>query len=117
MATARARLNQTLAGARPEDLEAQASVLLKAEAALRQAQTEYDKVAWADNKGETPQALALQQATLDYEAAKAQYERLKNGATPEEIAVARAGVAKQRRRWQTPRRVQRLRRSQWLRRR
>jgi HlyD family secretion protein len=91
--TARARLNQTTAAARSEDLDAQASVLLKAEAALRLAQTEYDKVSWADNKGETPQALALQQATLDYEAAKAQYDRLKNGATEEEIAIARAGVA------------------------
>lgn len=93
VATARARLNQAQAAARPEDLQAQASVLLKAEAALRLAQTEYDKVSWADNRGETPQALALEQATLDYEAAKAQYERLKNGATEEEIAVARAGVA------------------------
>jgi HlyD family secretion protein len=91
--TARARLNQTKAAARPEDLDAQASALLKAEAAVRQAQTEYDKISWADNKGETPQALALQQATLDYQAAKAQYDRLKNGATEEEIAMARAGVA------------------------
>jgi HlyD family secretion protein len=91
--TARARLSQTLAGARPEELDAQAAVVLKAEAALRLAQAEYDKIAWADNKGETPQALELQRATLDYQAAKAQYERLKNGPTAEEIAVARAGVA------------------------
>ena len=93
VATARARLDQAMAAARPEDLQAQAAVMLKAEAALRRAQTEYDKVAWADNRGETPQALALEQATLDYEAAKAQYERLKNGATEEEIAIARAGLA------------------------
>lgn len=91
--TARARLNQILAGARPEDIEAQAAVMLKAEAALRRAQAEYDKIAWADNRGESPQALALEQATLDYQAAKAQYERLKRGPTPEEIAIARAGVA------------------------
>ena len=91
--TARARLNQILAGARPEDIEAQAAIMLKAEAALRRAQAEYDKVAWADNKGASPQALALEQATLDYQAAKAQYERLKRGPTPEEVAIARAGVA------------------------
>ncbi len=91
--TARARLSQVLAGARPEDIEAQAAVMLKAEAALRQAQAEYDKIAWADNKGASPQALALEQATLDYQAAKAQYERLKRGPTPEEISIARAGVA------------------------
>jgi HlyD family secretion protein len=93
VATARARLAQTQAGARPEDLDAQAAVVLKTEAALRQAQAEYDKVKWADNKGESPQALALEQATLDFQSAKAQYERLKNGPTAEEVAVASAGVA------------------------
>jgi len=91
--TARARLRQVTAGARPEDIDASAAALLKAEAAVRRAQTEYDKVAWADNKGETPQALALQQATLDYEAVKAQHNRLLNGARPEDVEVARAALA------------------------
>jgi HlyD family secretion protein len=91
--TAQAQLNQLLAGARPEDIEAASTTLLKAGAALRQAQAEYDKIAWAGQVGMTPQALALEQATLDYQAAKAQYDRLKNGPTAEEIAVARAGVA------------------------
>ncbi len=91
--TAQAQLNQLLAGARPEDVQAAAANLLKAEAAVRQAQAAYDEIAWAGEVGETPQALALEQATLDYEAAKAQYERLVNGPTAEEIAVARAGVA------------------------
>jgi len=91
--TAQAQLNQLLAGARPEDIEAASTTLLKAGAALRLAQAEYDKIAWAGGVGQTPQALALEQATLDYQAAKAQYDRLKNGPTAEEIAVARAGVA------------------------
>jgi len=91
--TAQAHLNQLLAGARPEDIQAAAANMLKAEAALRQAQAAYDEIAWAGEVGETPQALALEQATLDYEAAKAQYERLVNGPTAEEIAVARAGLA------------------------
>ena len=91
--TAQARLTQLVAGARPEDVEAASTTLLKSAASLRLAQTEYDKIAWAGNVGETPQALALEQATLDYQAAKTQYNRLKNGPTAEEIAVARAGVA------------------------
>jgi HlyD family secretion protein len=91
--TAKARLNQVAAAARPEDIESAASSLLKAEAALRQAQTEYDKVAWADEIGESPQAVALEQATLDYQAAEASYERVLNGATQEEIDIAQAQVA------------------------
>jgi HlyD family secretion protein len=91
--TAQARLNQLLAGARPEDVEAAAADVLTAQAAQRQAQAEYDKIAWAGEVGETAQAVALEQATLAYQAAQARYNRLVNGATAEEIAVARAGVA------------------------
>jgi multidrug resistance efflux pump len=91
--TAQAKLAQLVAGARPEDVEAVSTSLLKSAAALRLAQAEYDKIAWAGDVGQTQQALALEQATLDYQAAKAQYDRLKNGPTAQEIAVARAGVA------------------------
>jgi HlyD family secretion protein len=90
--TAQARLNQLMAGARPEDIQSAAANLLKVQAALRQAQAAYDEIAWAGDVGDKPQAIALEQATLDYEAAKAQYERLVNGPTAEEIAVARAGI-------------------------
>jgi HlyD family secretion protein len=90
--TAQARLNQLVAGARPEDIQSTAANLLKVQAALRQAQAAYDEIAWAGDVGDKPQAIALEQATLDYEAAQAQYERLVNGPTAEEIAVARAGI-------------------------
>ncbi len=90
--TAQARLAQLLAAARPEDIQAAASDLLSAQAALRRAQTEYDKIAWAGDVGETLEAIALEQATLSFEAAQARYDKLLNGATAEEIAVARAGV-------------------------
>ena len=98
---AQAELAELLAGARSEDVEAEAASVLKAESVLRQAQTEYDKVAWAGDVGETPQALALEAATLDYTVAKANYEALVQGARPEEVqgaqaavAAARAGLAK-----------------------
>jgi HlyD family secretion protein len=90
---AKAQLALLLVGARPEEVEAAAATLLKAEAALRQAQTEYDKVAWAGDVGSTPQALALQSATLDHEVAKANYEALLQGARPAEVEAARAQVA------------------------
>jgi HlyD family secretion protein len=90
--TALARLNQVRASARPEDVDAAAAEMLTAQASLRQAQAAYDEVAWAGDVGETPQAIALEQATLAYQAAKARYERVLNGATTEEAAVALAGV-------------------------
>jgi len=88
-----AELKQLLAGARPEELEAAAATLLKAEAAVRQAQAEYDKIGWAGDVSSTPQALALETATLDYNAVKANYEALLNGARPEEIEAGQAAVA------------------------
>jgi HlyD family secretion protein len=50
------------------------AALAQAEAALRLAQSEYDKIAWAGQVGMMPQALQLEQATIGYEAAKAAYE-------------------------------------------
>jgi HlyD family secretion protein len=89
---AEAELGKLLVGARPEDIEAASADVLTAQASLRQAQAAYDRIAWAADVGETPEAIALERATLAYQAARANYERLLNGATAEEIAVAQAGV-------------------------
>ena len=48
--------------------------MARAEAALRLAQSEYDKIAWAGQAAMTPQALQLEQATIAYQAAKAAYD-------------------------------------------
>lgn len=50
-----------------------AAELARTEAALKAAQAEYDKIAWAGDVGEKPQAVALQQATINYENALADY--------------------------------------------
>jgi HlyD family secretion protein len=89
---AQAQLNELLAGARPEDIQAAAADVLTAQAAQRQAQAEYDKIAWAGDVGERPEAVALEQATLAYQAAQARYDRVANGPTAQEIAVAQAAV-------------------------
>jgi len=47
--------------------------LARAEAALKAAQTEYDKIAWAGDVGTTREAQALQEATIGYENALAAY--------------------------------------------
>ena len=70
--------------------ETAAAMMLKAEAALRLAQAEYDKIAWAGDVGSTPEALALESATLDYDVARANYEAVLDGARPEEVEAAQA---------------------------
>lgn len=50
-----------------------AAELARTQAALRAAQAEYDKIAWAGDVGDTPQAIALEQATIAYENALARY--------------------------------------------
>jgi HlyD family secretion protein len=88
--TARASLAQVLAGSRDEDIQSAASRLLQTEAEVREAQADYDENVYGDLDRLGPFGLALERATLNYEAAKADYDKLVNGATDEEIGVARA---------------------------
>jgi len=87
---ARANLAKVLAGTRDEDIQAVASRLLQTEAQVREAQADYDANVYGDPDRLGPFGLALEQATLSYEAAKAEYDKAVNGATQEDIAIARA---------------------------
>lgn len=87
---ARANLTKVLAGSRDEDIQAAASRMMQAEAEVRLKQADYDKFVYGDPQVAEPYGVALQRATLDYEAAQAEYNKLVNGATDEETAVARA---------------------------
>lgn len=57
----------------PERTKAEAE-LARARIAVQQAQAEYDKIAYADDVGQSDQAADLQQATLALEQAQADYE-------------------------------------------
>jgi len=78
---AAARSSLALARAQLADVEyidnnertSAAAALANAQAALRRAQSEYDKVAWAGNVGQLPQGLQLEQATTAYEQSLAAY--------------------------------------------
>lgn len=48
--------------------------LAEAANALKPAQSAYDKIAYGDGSGASPEAIALQQATINYERAKAAYD-------------------------------------------
>lgn len=92
-AKSQADLDLLLTGPSSQDIEVAAANVLKADAALRLVQAEYDKIAWADDVGESPQALALEQATLDYQMAQADYQGVLNGARDQEIEAARQVLA------------------------
>jgi HlyD family secretion protein len=89
-----ARYQQVEDGASPEELTAALATLRKAEVALQQAQAAYDRISWLEDVVEMPQTLALQQATLDYEAARAQYDGLKRVPTQAELREAQAQVSR-----------------------
>ena len=71
--------------------QAQAS-LANAEAALRQAQAAYDRVAGSPDIGMRRESLELQQATNNYESAKAAYELATRGATNDQLKQAQASI-------------------------
>ncbi len=86
---AQAELDRAQAGAAPSERAAAQARLDKVRAAVRLAQAEYDRIGGATN---TPQALALEQATLDLEIAQAEYDLLIAGPRPSDLAPLRAGV-------------------------
>ena len=92
VAQAQAQLNKVLAGTRDEDLQAASAQMLQAEADVQIAQANYDKNVFGDPQVAEPYGIALQKATLAYDAAKADYDKLVNGATSQDIAIARSGV-------------------------
>jgi multidrug resistance efflux pump len=92
VAIAQAQYNELASRPSPaERIEAQRRIDL-ARLALEQAQRSYDEVRGDPHIAALPQALALQQATTDYEAAKAAYQVATQGATREQLAVAAAQI-------------------------
>lgn len=90
---AQAQYNELASHPTPaERLAAQKQIDL-AGAALQQAQSAYDAIRGDPHAAAMPQALALQQATIAYEAAKATNETTLAGATRQQLAVAQAQIA------------------------
>ncbi len=95
---ARAQLNDVTTISDDERTRASAG-LATAQAALKAAQSDYDKIAWAGDVGTTPQGQALQNATIAYQNALANYNLsvhpsdssvapLKNSLAQAELALA-----------------------------
>jgi HlyD family secretion protein len=89
-----ARYDRVSSGASQEEIIAAQAAVERAEVALRQAQAEYDKHAWQQGFEASPQAAALHQATIDYQAAKAQYDGLRSLPHNADLREARADIAR-----------------------
>lgn len=83
-------------GVDDEDLTIADTQIRTAEAAVRQAQNAYNDVKWNPKIGMLPQSFQLEQATLNLEAAKAQYQKVLNGAGDNIISGAYAQLVQAR---------------------
>ncbi len=90
--SAEAELARLEAGYTEDELTVAKANLKKAEIAVQEAQTAYDEVAWQNNVGMSAQASALEQATIAYEAALADYNIALDGYSDREILSAMAQV-------------------------
>ncbi len=88
---ARAQLND-IATISDDERTRAAADLARAQAALKTAQSDYDKIAWAGDVGSTPQSQALQNATITYQNALANYN-LSVNPTDSTIAPLRNALA------------------------
>jgi len=79
------QLDKARAGASPEEIEIAQANLRKAALAKQVAQAAYDEIADEEEAEVRPEALALQQATIDYQIAQRDYERLINSPPPNEL--------------------------------
>ncbi len=93
LASAQARLAETQAGPSEDELTQLAADFRRKEIALKQAQWAYDQVAYRGDVAAMPQAASLEQATIDYEAAKASYKLAAQGPTEADVADARSQLA------------------------
>ena len=93
LASAQAAYQELLKGPGADELRAAQGTVDRARLAVDQAQSAYDQVAHLPNVGMLPQAIQLQQATLEHELAQTNYRLSTRGATEAQKAAARAQVA------------------------
>ena len=88
LASSWSKYNELRAGAGSDELTQLSADLRKKEVALAEAQRNYDAIAWRENLGMTAEAATLQEATIDYEAAKAAYAEATAPADDSELQSA-----------------------------
>ena len=88
LAAAQASYADLLAGSSEAELTQQSAELHRAFIALQDAQEAYNEIAYSDTIGQSQQALNLQQATIDYDVAKAGFDIATESASQADIQTA-----------------------------
>ncbi len=91
--SAQAAYQRLLAGPTKEEIQVARATLDQAEAARDQAQAAYDQVSDRADVAMLPQALQLQQATINYKTAQASFDLTQRGPSRAELAAAKSGIA------------------------
>jgi HlyD family secretion protein len=91
--SAKSSYDKVKAGPTTAELASAKAALDSAEAVLVQRQQAYDRVKGQPNIGLLPQSVELQNATIEYQRAKANFEAAANHPTASELAAARQQVA------------------------
>lgn len=94
--SAEATYERLLAGPSEDELTVLKANLDRAQVVLRRAQADYDRFAWREGFGASPQAAALEQATIDYQQALASYNLAVSGPTKDQLEKAQAEIARAR---------------------
>lgn len=89
---AEANYAQLIATPTPNDLNILKAQMKRAEITLEDAQRAYDEVSWRGDIKRLPESIALEQASIAYQAALATYNNAVEGARPNQRAASRAGV-------------------------
>ncbi|MCU0502829.1 MAG: efflux RND transporter periplasmic adaptor subunit [Anaerolineae bacterium] len=93
LASAQAAYQQVLNGTDADRLAAARAQVEQARVVLEQAQQQFDKVKDVPGVGMLPQSLQLQQATIGYETAQANYRVSSRGADQAQLAASQAQIA------------------------
>jgi len=93
LASAQAGYRDLLAGATAEELAVQEAQVRQAAVNVRQAQSAYDNVKHFPDAGASAQAVQLEQSTISYEVAQAQFALTRQGADEAQIAASLAQIA------------------------
>jgi len=88
-----AALTLLQAGPTPDELTILRAKVDKARAALQQAQAAYDRVKLLPDVAARPESAALQQATIDYNAAQAAYDQAVAGPRPDDVKTLQQQIA------------------------
>ena len=91
--SAKIAYEQVLKGSDKDQLAAARAQVEQARVSLEQAQQSYDKIKDQPNAGMFPQSLQLQQATIAYDTAQANYRVTTRAANPSQVAAAQAQIA------------------------